>query len=44
MGDVLTLIEKASNTVDEKDAKKLAQKLKQNSFDLNDLLESYNFV
>ncbi len=39
MGDVLTLIEKASNTVDEKDAKKLAQKLKQNSFDLNDLLE-----
>lgn len=39
MGDVLTLIEKASTTVDEKDAKKLAQKLKENSFDLNDLLE-----
>lgn len=39
MGDVLTLIEKASTTVDEKDAKKMAQKFKENSFDLNDLLE-----
>lgn len=39
MGDVLTLIEKASTQVDEKDAKKLAQKLKENQFDLNDLLE-----
>lgn len=39
MGDVLTLIEKASNTVDEKDAQKLAQKMKNNSFDLNDLLD-----
>ena len=39
MGDVLTLIEKAQTTVDEKDAKKLADKLKENNFDLNDLLE-----
>ena len=39
MGDMLTLIEKASTNVDEKDAKKLAQKLKENQFDLNDLLE-----
>lgn len=39
MGDVLTLIEKAQTTVDEKDAKKLAQKLKENTFDMNDLLE-----
>ena len=39
MGDVLTLIEKASTQVDEKDAKKLAQKLKENKFDLDDLLE-----
>ncbi len=38
MGDVLTLIEKAQVTVDEKEAEKLAQKLKKNSFDLEDLL------
>lgn len=39
MGDMLTLIEKAQNTVDEKEAQKLADKLKKNSFDMNDLLE-----
>ncbi|MFT3952445.1 MAG: signal recognition particle protein [Oscillospiraceae bacterium] len=38
MGDVLTLIEKASMTVDEDEAKKLAKKMKERSFDLNDLL------
>ena len=38
MGDVLTLIEKAQNQVDEKEALKMAQKLKENSFDMNDLL------
>ena len=39
MGDVLTLIEKAQESVDEKEAEKLAKKLQQNSFDMNDLLE-----
>ncbi len=39
MGDMLTLIEKASQTVDEKDAEKLAKKVKEKGFDLNDLLE-----
>ena len=39
MGDVLTLIEKAQNTVDEKKALEMAKKLKQNSFDMNDLLD-----
>ena len=38
MGDVLTLIEKASTNVNEKDAEKLAKKLKENNFDMNDLL------
>ena len=38
MGDVLTLIEKAQGAVDEKEAAKLAQKMKENSFDMNDLL------
>ena len=39
MGDVLTLIEKAQTTVDEKKALEMANKLKQNSFDMNDLLD-----
>ncbi len=40
MGDMLTLIEKASETVDEEDAKRLAKKVKnRGSFDLTDLLE-----
>ena len=39
MGDVLTLIEKAQTQVDEKEAMKMAQKIKDNSFDMNDLLE-----
>lgn len=38
MGDVLTLIEKAQATIDEEEAKKLAGKMKDKGFDLNDLL------
>ena len=36
MGDVLSLIEKAQETVDQEEALKLAKKLKKNSFDLDD--------
>ena len=39
MGDVLTLIEKAQAAVDEEQALKMAKKLKNASFDLNDYLE-----
>ena len=39
MGDVLTLIEKAQDAVDEKEAEKLAKKMQENSFDMNDLLD-----
>ncbi len=39
MGDMLTLIEKAQQTVDEKEAEKLAKKVKERGFDLNDLLD-----
>ncbi|WMJ84518.1 signal recognition particle protein [Oscillospiraceae bacterium LTW-04] len=39
MGDVVTLIEKAQSTVDEKKAQQLAQKIKKNSFTLTDLLD-----
>ena len=44
MGDVLTLIEKAQTAVDEKEAAKLAKKMKENSFDMNDLLENLRQV
>ena len=39
MGDVLTLIERAQSSFDEQNSQKLADRLKENSFDLNDLLE-----
>ncbi|MEG2597421.1 MAG: signal recognition particle protein, partial [Oscillospiraceae bacterium] len=39
MGDVLTLIEKAQVAVDDKEAAQLAKKMKDNSFDMNDLLD-----
>ncbi len=39
MGDVLTLIEKASTTIDEQEAERMAQKLESGGFDFNDLLE-----
>ncbi|MDP2719380.1 MAG: signal recognition particle protein [Dehalococcoidia bacterium] len=39
MGDMLTLIEKAENTFDEKRAKELEKKIQNASFDLEDFLE-----
>ena len=39
MGDVLSLIERAENVIDQKEAEKLTRKLQENSFDLNDLLD-----
>ncbi len=39
MGDVLTLIDKAQEQFDEKNAEKMARRLKENKFDLNDLLD-----
>lgn len=44
MGDMLTLIERAEQSIDERDARKLAEKLKENDFDLNDLLEQMNQI
>ena len=38
MGDIVTLVEKASETVKEEDAAKMAEKLKKGEFDLEDLL------
>lgn len=42
MGDVLTLIDKAQEAVDEQTAKELERKFKENSFDLNDYIEQVN--
>ncbi|MCI5924201.1 MAG: signal recognition particle protein [Oscillospiraceae bacterium] len=44
MGDVLTLIEKAQNALDEKKADEMLTKMKQNSFDMNDLLEQMHQI
>lgn len=44
MGDVLTLIEKAQTAIDEEQALKMAKKLKEASFDLNDFLEQFEQV
>ena len=41
MGDVLSLIERAEQTIDEKKAEELEKKLMQNKFDLNDLLDQF---
>ena len=41
MGDVLTLIEDAQSKIDEKAAEEAAQKILQNKFDLNDLLNQF---
>ena len=38
MGDVLSLVEKAQQQVDEKEAEALAKKLREDRFDLNDML------
>lgn len=44
MGDVLSLIEKAEQTLDEKKAEELEKKLRQNKFDLNDLIDQIDQV
>lgn len=44
MGDVLTLIDKAKEAVDEEQARKMEKKLRENSFDLNDYLEQIDMM
>ncbi|MGN0553874.1 MAG: signal recognition particle protein [Oscillospiraceae bacterium] len=39
MGDMLTLIERAQSTFDEENSQKLAERIKENTFDMNDLLD-----
>ena len=44
MGDVLSLIEKAQDTVDERQAKELEKKIRKASFDLDDFLTQFQSV
>lgn len=44
MGDMLSLIEKAKDTFDEKEAEKLAKKMQSNKFDMNDLLSQFEQI
>jgi len=44
MGDVLSLIDKAKQSFDEKEQEKLAQKMLKNKFDFNDLYAQYKQI
>ena len=44
MGDIVSLVEKAQQTVDEEEAKKLQAKLARNEFTLNDMLAQFENV
>lgn len=44
MGDVLSLIERVENQIDEKQAMEAAKRLEANKFDLNDLLEQFRSI
>ena len=42
MGDIVSLVEKAQEQFDEKEAKKLESKIRKNKFDFNDFLAQMN--
>ena len=44
MGDMLTLIDKAQKTYDEKQAQEMAEKIRENSFDFNDFLDQMDQI
>ena len=44
MGDVISLVEKVQNEIDEKEAEKLAKKMKKGNFDLEDFLSQMNQI
>lgn len=44
MGDVLSLIEKAENELDEKNAEKMLEKIQHNKMDFNDLLDQFGQI
>jgi signal recognition particle subunit SRP54 len=44
MGDVLTLIEKATESIDEDEAKNMMEKLMSNTFNYNDLMKQFKMI
>lgn len=44
MGDVMSLIEKASMNIDEEEAQKSVERMMSNDFNLNDLLDQFNQI
>ena len=44
MGDILSLVEKVSNEIDEKDAEKMVKKMTKGDFDLEDFLKQLNQI
>ena len=42
MGDIVTLVERAAENIDQLEAEKMAERLQQGEFDLNDLLSQIN--
>ena len=44
MGDVISLVEKVQNEIDEKETEKLAKKMKKGNFDLEDFLSQLNQI
>lgn len=44
MGDVLSLIEKVENEIDERQAEETAKRLQENKFDMNDLLDQFKQI
>jgi signal recognition particle subunit SRP54 len=44
MGDVMSLIEKAEQQISEREAQQMAQKLQQEKFDMNDMLDQFRQI
>lgn len=44
MGDVVTLVEKAQETMDEEEAERMQEKIRSNNFDLQDMLDQFKKV
>ena len=44
MGDVMSLIEKAQQQIDEREAEELARKMQQDTFDFNDMLDQFRQI
>ena len=44
MGDVVSLVEKAQEAIDEKEAKKMEEKFRKNQFDFEDFLSQFKMI